>query len=374
MSAARARVLFILPTLMGGGAERVICTLLRHLDRDQFVATLAVLDMTNAVYRADVPDDIPVVDLQRGRLRQALLAIGRLIWKTRPDLVFSTSGHVNLALAAGRPLLPHKSKFVARETAMISLLQEPGYEAVPVWWHWAYRRFFGALDAVVCQSEEMRSDLVEQLSVPRDRTVVIPNPVDIDAIRQRAAEPVDVGWRAVRDTIELVAAGSLQPRKGFDLLIDALAFAERPDLRLTILGDGPLRQALQSQAVRRGVADRVRFLGFQKNPYPFIAAADAFVLSSRFEGMPNVVLEALACGTPVIALPAPGGVREVLKGMTGCRVATDVSAAALATELRQFVFGHRLPADVVAPYAVADVTRRYEAVLANALHARERRV
>ena len=135
-------------------------------------------------------------------------------------------------------------------------------------------------------------------------------------------------------------------------------------MTLTIIGEGPLRESLEQLAADSGVAQQVRFVGFQRNPYPFLARADAFVLSSRFEGFPNVVLEALACGTPVIATPAPGGVAEIIGGIAGCLLATEISAVALARELDRFVKGTRLSAEVVRPYEVGTIVRRYEAALA----------
>jgi glycosyltransferase involved in cell wall biosynthesis len=118
--------------------------------------------------------------------------------------------------------------------------------------------------------------------------------------------------------------------------------------------------------VSKGVAGQVRFSGFQKNPFPFFAQADAFVLSSRFEGFPNVILEALACGTQVIAVPATGGVREILEDIHDCVIAEAVSSKSLATAITQWVAKgmNRLEgkADVSA-YAVERIARRYEEIM-----------
>ena len=138
-----------------------------------------------------------------------------------------------------------------------------------------------------------------------------------------------------------------------------------PRVRLTILGEGPLRACLERLAHTRGVADRVRFAGFQENPYACFARADAFVLSSRFEGFPNVVLEALACSTPVIATPALGGTRKILDDIPQCVVAREVSSHALADAIGEWleVSGDAVPEDVVVPYRLSTIMPRCERLL-----------
>ena len=355
MKSGKTGLLFLIPTLTGGGAERVVVTLLQHLDRARFELALAVVDTRNAAFRDQVPGDVEFIDLCCLRVRHALPKLVRLLWRRRPDVVMSTLGHLNLALAIVRPLLPSSTRYVARETTIVSYgLNE--YRRPQVW-AWAFRRFYGRFDRVICQSRAMRDDLVEHHGLDSSRTVVVHNPVDSARIEAALAIPVPT---APSPRLLCVAAGRLSEEKGFDLLLDALALARRRDLHLTILGEGPLRAELGARTEARGLADRVHFAGFQRNPYPTLAAADLFVLSSRYEGFPNVVLEALACGTPVVATPAPGGVREILDGVAGCIVADEISAQALADALDRWQ-PSRVPPSAVAPYAAERIVAAYEA-------------
>jgi glycosyltransferase involved in cell wall biosynthesis len=330
----RKRILFMIPTLTGGGAERVMVTILRHLDRSRFAPALAVVDTRNAVFIDEVPADVELIDLRCTRIRYAFPTLLKLIWRRRPDVVFSTLGQLNLALAIMKPILPRGVRYLARETIVVTA--DAQTKKWPRLWksaHELYRRF----DGVICQSRDMQNDLVDNLGVPRHKTTVIHNPVDLARIRQLASAPL-----AAMDappegatSLRLVSAGRLTYQKGFDMLIDAVARCTR-SVHLTILGEGPLRRELEERARAKGVSDRVRFAGFLKNPYPFFAQSDAFVLSSRYEGFPNVVLEALACGAPVIALPAPGGVREILEPIAGCVIAKQITTDSLVQAIEQF--------------------------------------
>jgi glycosyltransferase involved in cell wall biosynthesis len=356
------KVLFLIPTLTGGGAERVMVTLLTHLDRSRFKATLAVVDLRGAAFRADIPADVELVDLQATRVLSALPSIVRLVWRLRPQVVFSTLSHLNLALSMVRPLFPRGTRTVARESSVVSENLAPSRFRW-LWWL-LYRRFYRKHDLVVCQSRHMHDDLTGTFGFPAHRSVIIHNPVDLDKIRKSAGAPVDHPAFRTGEPV-FVAAGRLEHEKGFDLLIEAMALLPRTRAQMIILGKGRLEGELRALAQKLGLEEHVHFAGFQTNPFAWFAKADAFVLSSRYEGFPNVVLEALACGTPVIATPAPGGVNELLGNRPNCVVAAAISAPALAEAIQHWLDGSRekVGAQAVAPYAVLPIVSRYEDIL-----------
>jgi glycosyltransferase involved in cell wall biosynthesis len=211
----------------------------------------------------------------------------------------------------------------------------------------------------------MQADLVGNFGLPVQKTIVINNPLDLERIQALSHESVDESADDSRVGLRLVAAGSLIPVKGFDVLIDALALLGDKNFHLTILGDGPAREELESRVRYYGLQARIQFAGFRKNPYPFFRRADAFVLSSRFEGFPNVVLEALACGTPVVATPGGGGILEIVGNVAGCIVADDTSAVALSTAISQLKPGTRIHPDAIQHYAVARVTQQFQSVFSS---------
>lgn len=355
-------VLFLIPTLTGGGAERVIVTLLTHLDRARFKPLLAVVDLRGAAFRADIPADVELIDLQATRVLYALPSIVRLIWQRRPDVVLSTLGHLNLALSMIRTLFPRNVRTIARESCVVS--QTLPSNRFPKLWSFLYRHFYRRHDLVVCQSADMHDDLTRNFSFPAHRSVIIHNPVDMEKIRNSVDVQVDhPAFRAGEPV--LVAAGRLDHQKGFDLLIEAMALLPHKGVQAVILGEGPLEAELRAAVQRHSLEGRIHFAGFQRNPYAWIAKADAFVLSSRYEGFPNVVLEALACATPVIATPAPGGINELLGSRPECLVAAAISAPALADAIERWLCGPctKVAAQAVAPYAVQRIVSRYEEIL-----------
>ncbi|MEX2206966.1 MAG: glycosyltransferase [Myxococcota bacterium] len=364
-------VLFVVPTLKGGGAERVIVTLLRQLDPARFRMVLAVVDTTNPVYRSDVPAGVEFVDLGSTRLRSALPGLLRVVWRVRPDLVFSTISYLNLALIAMKPIMPRRSAFIGRESTIVTELIKPF--KLRALWRATYRAVYPRFDAVVCQSRYMQTDLVETYGMPREKTVVINNPVDLERVtgaletRRRRREP---GGR-----LRLVCAGRLYPVKGYDLLLDALVLLRDLDVSLTIFGDGPLRAEVEARSAALGLERVVTLAGFHANPFRQIAEADALVLSSRYEGFPNVVLEALACGIGVISTPAIGGVSEILEGVAGCVLADAVSAEALARAIRAWASRpfEGIDPSVLDKYQLGEIAERYAQLFERVCTARQQR-
>lgn len=264
---------------------------------------MVVLDSRGPL-RPLVPNGTNVRDLGRPRLRKAWPALLRWIRLSRPAVVFSTFGHVNLALLAMRPLLPAGTRLVIREANTPSLNLKRGRAPAPVAMRRAYRLLYPTADLVLCQHRMMAEEMTAHFGVTAEKVAVLPNPVDSACLR------VLPPCREPGPGRRFVAAGRLTRQKGFDRLIDLFASGSACD-RLWLFGDGPDRTVLEERARACGAADRIRFAGFQSEPWPSFAGADAMLVTSRWEGLPNVALEALACGTPVIATPESGGIAEV---------------------------------------------------------------
>jgi glycosyltransferase involved in cell wall biosynthesis len=308
MNPTRRKVLFIIPFLGEGGAERVLLILLNGLDRASFEPHLAVLQSHGELI-GRVPNDVVIHDLKVSKVRYALPSIVRVVWKVRPRTILSTLPHLNLALLLTKPFLPRTTKLLIRETVIAStfFFQEKRYPQV---WGWLYRRFYKRADRIICLSDSMLDNLVEHFGLPREKMIRIYNPVDVKSVR-KLAEAGDNPYSGSGP--HLVAIGRLCRQKGFDLLIRAMpvVLGRFPTSSLTILGEGPLRNSLIEQTIALGLSRSVRFVGFQSNPWTYLKHAHLFVLPSRYEGLPNALLEALTLGVPAVASDCPGGIREI---------------------------------------------------------------
>lgn len=287
-----------------------------------------------------------------------------LLWRQRPDVMLVTLDHLNGLIGALRFLIPSTTKLVLRLTDFGSLAS----------WklRLALRLALRQCDLAIYQSSDMETHFRRHLQVPRKQgSTHIGNPLALDRIRS-AAVPGAVGPPLGGTIFTVVASGRLAPAKGFDLLLRAIATSQLKGVHLKVLGAGDDLAMLESLACQLGINDRVEFLGFQNKPWPSYAAADLFVLSSRNEGFPNVVLEALACGTPVLALPLPGlaGIPGVW--LTDAAKTDDERIEALRRGLIQMVSAMPLPdAAAIEAYLLnhtqSNVCAQYDAALRLAL-------
>lgn len=304
-----AEIVFVLPSFAGGGAERVALTFAAGLRSHGFDTSILAFSGDGPL-ASDVPAGVPVHILGKARLRSAAWPLVRRLRQARPDLVVSTLPHVNLLLGAIRPALPRRTALLLRQSNTVGRGGMAPSRRQALAYRFAYRN----ADAVVALTAAMRTELTELTGLPPVAITVVPNPVDVAGLRADMA----AGGFERRAAVELVASGRLVAQKNTAGLLRSLARVPA-DWHVTILGEGPERGALAELTIALGIADRVTFAGFRDRPAALVGNADALVTASRWEGMPNAALEALACGTPVIGpagLPAieelatatPGGI------------------------------------------------------------------
>jgi glycosyltransferase involved in cell wall biosynthesis len=326
----KKRVLFVVPSLTGGGAERVIVHLVNNLDRNLYTPMLA-LGRVDGPYLKELREDVLVHDLGAERARRAVRAVVKAVRTLRPAVVVSTLG-LNFAVAMARPFFPKGTRVVLREgsspTAFLKEVEQASHTRARLY-RSMYRVLYNMADRVICQSDYMLNDLATNLSLPRRKMARVYNPVDFDKIRaQTDAAPSPYSGPGPH----LVTVGNMTYAKACDVLLEGfkLVRAEFPQATLTFVGDGDNRKSLEDLTGKLGLGEGVRFVGFQSNPFVYVKHADLFVSSSRYEGFSNVILEALACGTPVVATDCPSGNREVIEEGVNGWLAKPEDAASLA--------------------------------------------
>lgn len=312
MPAETDRFAVFAPNMAGGGAERAALQLAAGLT-DRGFDTDLVLAAAEGPRMADIPDDVEVVDLGARRVLTSVPALIRYLRQTKPKAMASVLDHANIAALWARQLAGYPDRLVVIEQNTLSEAATYGKSRRDRMMPRIAGRFYRWADAVVGVSDGVIEDLMEQLeNVPRDKFRVIYNPIVTDEMMEKANQPVDHPWFANGEPV-FVAAGRLRPQKDFPMLIRA--FSQLPSTtpaRLLILGEGPDRPQLLSLIGELGLEDRIELAGHVDNPYSRFARATAFVLSSRWEGLPTVLIEALSCGAPVIATDCPSGPREIL--------------------------------------------------------------
>lgn len=379
----KKRVLFVINSLAGGGAERVLTTLLAGSTAwaERYDLHLALLDDDPRAY--GVPDWVRVTQLDarhglKASLTQLRAAVGRI--DPAVSLSFLTRANVANAFAmAGR-----RRPWLISERVNTSAHLGRGAGALAA--RAMVRLSYPRAQHVIAVSDGVADDLVANFGVRRDRVSAIANPVDHDTILARAGEAPGF----VPAGPYVVAVGRLMPNKNFAMLLDAYARAAIP-ARLVILGEGPERAALEAQAARLGIADRVDMPGFVDNPFAILARAEMFALPSNAEGFPNGLVEAMACGLPVVATNCASGPSEILANRARSAVTgpMDVPAGALVPTDDAAAFGAALQAVFAEPrrraagvaartrsqdYGVAQATARYWARIEAALVPRGRPV
>ena len=295
-------IIFILPDLETGGAERIVTTLANHLPRNRFEPKILLLRKEGGFLEI-LKKDVEIIDIKTPRIRHSLKPILLEIKKRKPDIVFSGFGEVNAYLSLFIKLFP-KTKFIARETNVVS--KHVTRKEIRFFY-----RFYNNYHRIICQSDDMQNDLIENFNIKKENLIKINNPVDFEFINEKLG--ISIKPETFKDDFKnVVAIGNLSSRKGFDNLLKVFSHLKNEKIKLHLIGDGRDKELfLQMKSDLK--LDNVIFHGQQKNPYQFLKFADLFILSSRYEGFPNVLLEAGACGVYSLVNNCPGGINEIIQ-------------------------------------------------------------
>ena len=301
---------FFLQDLSGGGAEKIMSGLANELARRGFKVDFVLVQATGVNLKS-LDDKIRVVDLKSKNTYQCLPALMRYLKGRRPRVFLSSLDLTNLMALIARRITGVKTRLVIRIEILESAQKRPALKK------WLEKFLLTALypwaDEVVAISTTVAEDIIDYAKLPANKVHVVYNPVVTPELLNKAKEDAGHEWFKKGSPPVILGAGRLTEQKGFETLLEAFALVrKKTEARLIILGEGELRPSLETISQRYGIEKDVDLHGYVENPYSFMRQSSVFVLSSKWEGSPSVLIAALACGCPVVSTDCPGAVREIL--------------------------------------------------------------
>ena len=299
---------FFIPGLNGGGAQRVFVTLVNTLVNMTDHPIHLVTSRQGGAFERLVDERVVRIVLGQKRVSLSIFPLARYIRAERPAAMVSTMHYCNIVFLLATIFARVPLRKIIREAIVLrDTFQSTSDKVRARFLRLLMRLFYRLADDVIIITKDVERSLIQHRIAPAGRMRRIPNPVMLEQ-----SDPASSASPPPRREKFILAIGRLSYQKGFDILIRAFAQLKNQDIELIILGEGPLEQQLRTLAAELRVAERVIFPGFVPNSSTYLRLASVFVLSSRYEGFSNVLAEALATGTPIVAADSPGSAREVL--------------------------------------------------------------
>jgi glycosyltransferase involved in cell wall biosynthesis len=351
-----------LPSLDGGGAQRITLNLAQGLLQIEGVQVDLVLGRAQGSFLKDIPAGVRLVNLDQNRMLKTILPLARYLRSERPDALVSALDYANVAAVLASVL----SGTGIRTAVVTHIHLSSALARLSPWKRrilsFLIRKTYMRAHAVIAVSKGVADDMVQRIGIPPDRIRVIYNPVIGEDMLSRAGAPPDHPWLNSPDIPVILAVGRLTAQKDFATLIRAVAWLRiETNVRLIILGEGEQRSELQFLAAQLKIEDSVDMPGFVANPCSFMWRSAVVALSSRWEALPTVIIEALHCGARVVSTDCPCGPSEILlQGKYG-QLVPMADATALASALAKAIRGDtpRPPMESWKPYLISTSARHY---------------
>jgi glycosyltransferase involved in cell wall biosynthesis len=312
------KLMCIIHSLKGGGSERVLINLLKGLKRDKFSITLVLYER---VFDYPLPEDVEVriLDIYASRnifklakgFALKIMCLAKLIRRDKPEVIFSLLSSTNITVLFAALLSRIKSKVIVSEHTYPSVnLRNEMYGGVV---KSLIKKMYPHAHKIIAVSEGIKQDLIHNFHIRDDKIEVVYNPIDTEEIKTLSREELIHPWFQEQIPI-IVSVGRLTKQKGYPYLLRAFSLVRKSlPCRLFIIGEGEDKKKLVQMAHKLDLKEDIEFCGFQKNPFKYMARSSLFILSSLYEGFPNVLLEAMALGLPIISTDCPSGPTEIIE-------------------------------------------------------------
>jgi len=301
------KVAFLINSMAGGGAERVVSVLLKNLSREgrQFYLIL----LQDKIYY-DIPEDIEIIKLNSKFF--GWLKLGKIIKENNIDKVISFLGRSNYTNIFAKKT-GHKVCISERiNPSPMHTFSVTGINGLIN--RYLVKKLYKKVDSIFTNSLGTMNSLNQDFGIDRNKIKVVYNPLDLGKIKNSCQDDLELEYKEIFKNPVIINVGRLTKQKGQDDLIRSFKIIKKeiPESKLVILGEGELKRKLKRLVKKLGLEENVFFLGWQKNPFKFISQSKVFVLSSLWEGLPNTLMEAMACGTPVVSTDCPSGPDEII--------------------------------------------------------------
>ncbi len=306
------KICLFVPSLGGGGAERMIVTLANGFAGRGYAVDL-VLAQAKGHFLQQVSSKVRIIDLNVSRTFKSLFGLVRYLRRERPAVILSTLSNANVVMLIAGRLSGATTRIVVREACTIPPSEHTSfsYKVIIA----LMRLTYPFANQIIAISKGVAQDLIENFHLPEKKIRVIYNPTIGSDFILKTKERINHPWFQPGEPPVIIGVGRLTIQKDFPTLIRAFAKTRKTrNIRLVIFGEGDDCQELNCLAKSLNCEAHVAFLGFVENPYPYMCASALFVMSSRWEGFGNVLVEAMACGIRVISTDCPSGPREILEG------------------------------------------------------------
>jgi len=360
----KKNILFIMHELSLGGAERVISNLVNNMSREQFNNELCLFKKKGSLIKS-LKNDIIIYDLKAKRVATSIVTFVQLLIKKKPDIIFTSITHVNLLLSILIPFLRpfmRNTLFITREVNIPSIRAQHLKKSKKI--DFFYRIFIHNYDYIIAQSNYMKKDIINSYGVSPTKIKVISNPLDITNIHQKTDQIETNNLFNDNSKINLVAVGNLRKQKGFDTLLEIISLLDN-EYHLNILGDGNQKEFLEQKIKELELQEKVTLHGMNTNPYKYMKAANLVVLSSQYEGFPNVILEANACGKFVVTFQCPGVSEEIIENGVNGYLVENGNIAQFADAIKKYSNYSHDEQKIIATtekYKASNIVKEYEKI------------
>lgn len=341
------KIMFFLPTLGGGGAERTVIQLANNLVRQGRKVDVVVCDISGPKGQLlpEIDPQIELINLDCGRVANALFPLKKRLQSVDYEVLVATQTHSNIMAALARRLAGSSARLILREVSTPS--KNMKVQGVAKWLlQTLVKMTYPSAAQVVCVSNGVLEDFREYYAYSRNNLVTIYNPVIDETYAAKLQVPVQHRFFQPENKV-ILAVGRLTEAKNFGLLIRAFhaLYQQHPQTRLIILGEGELRAEFAALVQALGLTEVVDLPGFDPNPYAYFKYAELFVLSSNWEGLPGVLIQALASKIKVVSTNCPSGPKEILADAKFGLLVECNDQAGMTVAMQQAIFGEYVTYD-----------------------------